>query len=300
MFAVSLDLMKPLALDSALKYLSSLNVVKGLLCLSLALVAVIYSLTSEISPMSMSRGDLIAKRENTINKNKASQETYERWKQQLKQLAPSRPIAELQAGITKIDSLPGIMIKGKPCGGIYNGVVTRTNCPIRSALLAELARSEKREKLEGLIADYQSKQTRITSAKYSDPGSESLSLLLLSLFDLKLDPKVIGQWLPIIGGLGLELASSLSVVLINCFRGSSKTVQVVQRQKDPVLKNQVAKEIINELRKNGGFLSESERGLARYFKTSKTTLRRAINMLCVEGLVIAQACRNGTSLSLLA
>lgn len=299
MFAVSLDLMKPLALHSALKYLSSLNIVKGLLCLSLALVAIIYSLTSEISLMSMSRGDLIAKRENTINNNKASQETYVRWKQQLKRLAPSRPIAEVRAEITKIESLPGILIKGIPCGGIYNGVVTRSNCPIRSVLLAELARGEKREKLEGLIADYQSKQYRVTSAKHSDPGSESLSLLLVSLFGFKLDPKIIGQWLPMIGVFGLELASTLSVVLVNCFSGSVRTVQVVHQQNDSDLKNRVAKDIVNELKKNGGALSESEREFAKRFRTSKTTLRRTIYLLSMNGFVKTTANRNGTTLSLI-
>ena len=300
MFAVSLDLMKPLALHSAFNFLTSLHFIKGLLCLTLAFVAVIYSLTSGISLLSMTRGDLIAKRESAININKASQETYERWKQQLKQLPASRSIGELKVKITKIESLPGILINGKPCGGVYNGIITKTNCPNRSKLLAELAREKNREKLEELITDYQKKQSKVINVKHSDPGSESLALILMSLFGLKIDPRTISSWLPIIGVLGLELASSLSVVLVKSFNGSSRAVQVVQPPKHLDQKDRVGGEIINELVKNNGSVSESERGLAKRFKTSKATIRRAIETLTDSGTISAIASRNGTKLSLLA
>lgn len=298
-FAVSLDLMKPLAVHSALRSLTSFQFVKGLLCLLLAFVAIIYSLSSEISLMSTSRGDLIAKRENTIAVNKEAFNTYERWKQQLRQLSPSRPAAELQAKIHSIESLPGILINGKPCGGIYNGIVTKTNCPIRSDLIAELGRAKKRTELEELILGYQRNQKGNKPVKQSDPGSECLSIILLSLFGLKIEPQFISQWLPVIGVIGLELASSLGLVLVNSLNGSSKSVQAVPPQPDTNIHERVGRRLVNELQGNGGSIAGSERKLARKFNTSKSTLRRTLNNLMSKGLVATTVKNSGTTIHLL-
>ncbi len=298
-FAVSLDLMKPLAVHSALRSLTSFQFVKGLLCLLLALVAIIYSLTSEISLMSTSRGDLIAKRENAIAVNKEALNTYERWKQQLGQLSPSRPAAELQAKIHSIESLPGILINGKPCGGIYNGIVTKTNCPIRSNLIAELGRAKKRTKLEELILGYQRNQKGNKPVKQSDPGSESLSIILLSLFGLKIEPQFISQWLPVIGVIGLELASSLGLVLVNSLNGSCQMVQVGQSKGHSNLKDEIAQKLVNKLIENGGHFCLSERAMAKYCQTSKATVRRTINTLSNNGIIHSNASKSGTTLTLL-
>ena len=76
---------------------SRLDPGKGLALLFLGLIAVAYSLTSELSLMSASRGDLTAERAQAHTSQTMARDAYERARQELFSLKPSRTAGEVEA-----------------------------------------------------------------------------------------------------------------------------------------------------------------------------------------------------------
>ena len=70
-FAVALDAIKPLAIHSAFTAFSSWQPLRGLCLALLGLVALLYSLTSELALTAMSRSDLASTRQSEANSSQA-------------------------------------------------------------------------------------------------------------------------------------------------------------------------------------------------------------------------------------
>ena len=174
LMALALEGVKPIAVAGALKAFRSWEFVRGLALILLGTVAIAYSLTSELTLMSMSRNDLTAQRQATINQNKGADGAYKRAMAELEGMQPSRTIGELKAKISEIDNLPGILIDGKPCGGTYDGPKTRTQCPIRAKLIAELARAQRRAHLQEIISSLIKNPGANQAVEIADPGSTAL------------------------------------------------------------------------------------------------------------------------------
>jgi hypothetical protein len=319
LMALGLEGMKPLAIHTAFKALQSFNVIRGLLLASLGLVAVAYSMTAELSLMSLTKGDMIAERQATIDKERKAREAYDRAKLELDNLAFSRPVGVVVAEIQAVESLPGIMINDKPCGGIYDGRTTREYCPKLALLKAELARSERRNQLLAVLdADAAGSVENTPVVATADPGSTSLALYL-GLLGITASVEVISQWLNLIPVLAIELGSALAAVLISSVEsiGSSSTpepetveqeaVQEAVQPQDmgvaggslPRSKDEIEAVLVARMRKLGGSVSGSERSLAQQLGTSKATVRRAIESLRGGGIITAEAAKNGTCLTLL-
>ncbi len=131
--------------------------------LAIGIVAVAYSLTSELSLMSTARGDLAAGR------SKAT-----RAQQELDKIGITRPSAEISAELSALLLNDKRLENGEGCDGWLASVKLRTLCVERIApLRAELAKAERREHLEAELRD--------KSVGKSDPGASSLAAYLGAL-----------------------------------------------------------------------------------------------------------------------
>ena len=311
LMALALEGIKPLAIASAFKAFASVHLIKGLVLAALGMVAVVYSLTSELALVSMTRGDLVAKRQATINHSIGANDSYKRAPKELSRLKPSRPVGELEAAISAIQNLPGIMIEGRPCGGVYNGPVTQTNCPKLHALKAELARSDRRTKLQAILNAHVelSHSKHESSVKVADPGSTAL-VTYLGALGIVVSIEVVSQWLNLVPVLALEMGSALALVLVQAvgtldlLGGSIPVVQDQAVQKSTPRKggspnkSAVEAKIIRHIYSNGGHLHVSERALAKALGSTKPTIRRAIQSIFSNGTILTTTSKNGTKILL--
>lgn len=308
LMALALEGVKPIAIAGALKAFRSWEFVRGLALILLGTVAVAYSLTSELTLMSMSRGDLTAQRRATINQNKGADEAYKRATLELEAMQPSRTIGELKAKISEINNLPGILIDGKPCGGTYDGPTTKTQCPIRAKLIAELARAQRRVHLQEIISSHIKAPGVNQVVETADPGSTALATYL-GAFGIVVSVEVVSQWLSLVQVLALEIGSALAVVLIHSLDGGSTRIPTVQPAEKPgiptdlkgraTVRDKTANDIVNQLKNQGGFICHSERRLAEIVGADRSTVRRAIHSLASRGVVAMDVSHNGTVLRLL-
>src|SRR5689334_21107582 len=65
LFAVALDCIKPLSIGAAFQAFAASSIVRGILLIVLGCVAVLYSLSAEISLIATNRTDIVAERSNS-------------------------------------------------------------------------------------------------------------------------------------------------------------------------------------------------------------------------------------------
>src|SRR6476646_9044670 len=90
LFAISLELSKPLAIQQAFRCLGQWQPVRALLLGLLGTLAIAYSLTAELALMASTRGDLQAQRASRVFTELASRERYTRAKEELATLPVKR------------------------------------------------------------------------------------------------------------------------------------------------------------------------------------------------------------------
>ena len=328
LMAAALELAKPLAIAKAFEAFRSVAIFRGLALTAFGVVAVTYSLTSELSLVAMSRGDLIASREASINADstaeadrKRSLARYEAATRELATLPISRPSNEVQAEIDGLLLTPG----ADSCVAI-NGKVTREICPKVSELRKELARAERRSELEAVVATPlpSPKPAQAQAVKEADPGAKALATYL-ALLGIVVAPAVLSEWLILVPVLALEIGSAFAGILVQSVTGPRLVQASANRKQDavqeashqgavlvvqareitapedqPAAREEVKRKIVGQLKANGGSKVSSERGLAKLIGTSKPTVRRALQSLVMAGVIAAEATRNGTMLRLVA
>lgn len=220
LFAIGLEIAKPLSVVTAFKALSSWQLARGSLLAILATVAIAYSLSAELTLIAGSRGDVVAERQNILNNTsdaeadaKRARERYDAAEAELGTLAPSRPVGEVQAQIDALLLTPG----ADGCKTI-NGKVSAKVCPQVASLRIEKARADRRAELEAKLATsiapsgplqlHPTKQVR-----EADPGSSALATYLAAL-GFAVPVKVLSDWLALVPVIALELASALSGLLV--------------------------------------------------------------------------------------
>ena len=327
LFAVALEIAKPLAVIAAFKALGRWSLIRGALLGVLAIVAIAYSLTAELTLMSGSRGDVVAERRAVLNVStdtraeaKRSLDRYDAASKELPTLLGSRPTAELQAEIDALLLTPG----ADGCATI-NGKVTRDICPKVAALKIEKARADRRAELEAIIATPlpTSEPATTQGVGAADPGASALATYLAAL-GVVVPVSILTDWLALVPVLALELGSALAGVLVQA--SSIPAARVTSQIRTPLLvteaiepqpvvhvghgsktdafddpahvREKVKNAILDQLKERGGEVAGSERGLAALIGTSRPTVRRAINGLMVAGIIAAEATRDGTMLRL--
>ena len=330
--AVALELAKPLSVAATFSAFHSWAIFRGVALAILAVVAIGYSLTAELSLMATSRGDVIASRDASIKaaasveiELQRARDRYDRAKAELDRLSTTRPASQLQA---EIDGL--LLTPGADGCSVIDGRVTREVCPKVSELRAEKARAERRAELETVLATPlpslpTSKQIAVSKP---DPAASALSAYLAAL-GVAVAPAVLSEWLVLVPVLALEIGSAFAVLLVQAV-STTRAAENRKREIEPAAvqapmpklvhravqpentgetekvdhtvqgREKVKSAIVNQLKAHGGSLSSGERGLARKLGANRSTMRRAINGLVMAGVVAAEATRNGTVLRLVA
>lgn len=217
LFAVALEICKPLALRNALTALSRFDLIRTGALAILAVTAISYSLTAELSLWSALRADSIASRQSAADtaataktQTKRQTELYERVNADLASMLPARTDAEIQADITKL-------FADNPAAGdcsVMDGKVSRRVCPLVDALKAEAARGKRREELRAeLVALAAVRPMTINATTVdADPAASALATYL-TFIGIAVPVNVLGEWLALIPVLALEVGSAFAGLL---------------------------------------------------------------------------------------
>ena len=297
LMVLALEAVKPLAISAGIDLWKRCTGPAALL-LTLGGISCAYSLTAELSLISMSKGDIVAERQAQATTARNAERDRNRIEAELAAIGITQPSASLSAELSSL--LSDSRLKGctSPLSNWrLQAISTEKVTPLRS----ELATAERREKLEASLAQLPS-----VAAKVADPGSVALATYLAAL-GVNLSAEAIAQWLILIPVLALEIGSAMAGVLVQAVsqspaKGVSEPPKKPANRREPPKpepaagKDNVAKAIVQELQAAGGSLSRSERGLARLIGTSKPTARRAIHGLAAAGIIALEATKAGTML----
>lgn len=284
MFAVALEGIKPIAVCSAFRPSSVGNFIASLI---VGLVAIAYSLTSELSLVAMSKGDLAASRESVSEASQRAKEALGRAKTELEALPRTRPVAALEA-LARAGS--------KERCAVENGT-GKWVCPTKTAIQTELGIARRRVELERVLASDVGMQTN-TSVGSSDPGSASL-VTYLGLLGIVVPVSVVAQWLNLIPVLALEVGSALALVIVP--RKAPEAPKALATLPEPhqnhanqaTLIPPLHGQILDHVRGSGGSVRTTERGLAARLGSSKPTIHRALQELANDGLLILRSSKQG-------
>ena len=315
LFAVGLELAKPLAVTAAFASFRSWAVVRGAALALLAIVAIAYSLSAELSLMATARGDRVAERAATSNIAIKARDRYQRAELELDRLAVARPSAELQSLIDGVLSDP----RADGCHTI-DGPFTRDQCPKLVEWKSEQARAQRRAELETTMRQAERDIASGPTTLAGDPGASALGTYLAAL-GVVVSTDVLSRWLALVPVLALEVGSALAGVLVQALSPRRSLVAEISRPGDvndgsevrPVVhlvqadetgpsdeRERVKAALVDHLKTKGGSVAQSERGLAALIGASRPTVRRAINGLAIAGIIAAEASRTGTALRLVA
>jgi len=227
--ALALEGAKPLALAASLSAFQSWSLVRGTLLALLALVGVVFSLTSELSLIAGSRGDLVAKREAAIESYDYGRQRVKDARIELATLAPSRTIEEVKADITKLFAANP---KAGDCRNATANATDRYICPKVADYQGEIARAKRRSELLAILDRNIDGKNTTTAVKYADPGSAVLATYLGTL-GFNVSTTKLTDWLVLIPVLALEIGGALSVLLVQSVSGSgSRQTAIASQQPD--------------------------------------------------------------------
>ena len=232
LFAIGLEIAKPLAVLATFKAVGTWQLVRGGLLGILAMVAIAYSLSAELTLVAGTRGDVVAERQANLDASanaaahaRRARDRYDAAKIELGTLQSSRPAAELQAEIDALLLTPG----ADGCVTI-NGKVTREVCPKVAALKIERARADRRTELEAVLmaplpviaaTSNVHPQSSSKSVRDADPGASALATYLAAM-GLVLPVKVLTDWLALVPVIALELGSALAGVFVQTVSQSTR------------------------------------------------------------------------------
>lgn len=242
LMALSLEIAKPYAVANCLALFRDWQPVQGGMLAILGLIAVTYSLTSELSLLAMLRSDAAAQRQSAINAStdevavaKRQADRFEAAHRELATMAPTRAPGEVQA---EIDAL--LLERGADGCLSVDGPVTKRVCPKVADLRIELARAKRRGQLEAGMASASNTAVsrRLADVDVADPGATALSTYLAAL-GLVVQPDVVAQWLVLVPVLALEIGSALAGLLA----GVSATRDIKNALHPPAVQNRTRRAI---------------------------------------------------------
>jgi uncharacterized membrane protein len=339
LMAVALECAKPLAAASAFSAFRRFAVVRGSALALLAIVAVVFSLTAELSLMATTRTDLIAQRTADAKAAKSVDGQRDRVEAELAKLTNIRPVATLKAEID------GMLIDPRvgDCATI-DGPRSKAACPKVAALKGELGNAERKAQLEATLAALQT-AAPAAADKAGDPGAQALSTYLASL-GIALPSSLLTEWMVLVSVAALELGSALSVLLVQTVsvpaterQTPRQTEQNTERPAEtqpatPQIASTPAKpgqsdhepdptppgkrtpkrkakrtrrnakrrlgNVVRLVRANGGKVTASQQSLARQLRLSKTRVNELLRQLEATGQVKLYTSRAGTTVALAA
>ncbi|WP_296201621.1 hypothetical protein [uncultured Hyphomicrobium sp.] len=315
LMAVALEAVKPLAIASAIQALREWRPLTAVPLLILGLIAIVYSLTAELSLVSMSKGDLVAERQAETNSAGDAERKRKRIEGELDAIGITRPSLAVSSDLNSLLADTRL----KDCKAKLDSWRLDAICKDKvSPLRAELATAERRESLEAQLNGVQT-----IASKDADPGSKALATYLAAI-EVTVSPEIVAQWLILVPVLALEIGSALGVVLVQAVSPPSGSTDLSRGinsegrlasgtpsagvggppqntglpESSDTTREKVKAAIVDHLKASGGSLSGGERGLAKALGSNRGTMKRALNGLVLAGIVSLEATRNGTVLRL--
>ena len=125
-------------------------------------------------------------------------------------------------------------------------------------LKAELGRAQRKAELEGII-NTAATTKEVTAVASGDAGAENLTTYLNAL-GINITADIVAKWLALIPTLAIELASSLSVVLVGAISTTSPSVQPQPEAKKQPIEPPASVPQHEPSRRNGldAFLQEAQ------------------------------------------
>lgn len=297
LMALALEGVKPLAIANSIQAFASVQIVRGASLALLGLVAVVFSLTSELSLVAISKGDLAAERLGQSVKSQDAARRKERLESELSALGSVREPMDLEAQLSALLTDKRL----SNCDGWLESLKLRTICIEQVApLRSELARSNRKEAIDGELRELRTNETG-SPVGSADPASQALATYLAAL-GFTVEQNAVAQWLVLIPVLALEVGSALALVLVRSFGGepTASTHAMSRAPKKVRSSGPTTDLVLSHLRASGGLLVQSERALAEAIGVDRSTTRRAVRELASLGLLrIEEASRKGTKLRLM-
>jgi len=335
LFAVALEICKPLALRNALTALSRFDLIRTGALAILAVTAISYSLTAELSLWASLRADSVADRQSASDtaatartQTKRQTGLYERANAELASMLSARTDAEIQADITKL-------FADNPAAGdcsVMDGKVSRRVCPLVDALKAEAARGKRREELHTelvALASVRPAAANSTTAD-ADPAATALATYL-KFIGITVPVNVLGEWLALIPVLALEVGSAFAGLLVSSASRTPPKPTPSRRSRDGHLDtsetpaNTPSEEAFNQpsepfspaseklsvpgdpserliqlLRTRGGEVFGGQRSFAKAVSISPAHVNGLLHDLKDAGRVVLHVGKNGTRVKLVA
>lgn len=304
--SVAADVLKsfaPIAFHCAVR---DRDVLTGFSALCLIGVTALYSGLAALGFAASIRDANTAERQAAINTAADTRAQLKSARSELAGLGTVRPVKSLAAEIHTVETKPGILINGKPCGGQLNGPVTKEHCPKRGRLIADLATAERAADLRTTVARLETALNQAGAVPVAaDPQAAALGTYLAAL-GWTTTADELRPWLVGVVVLLVELGSLFGLLIAtggHHRRSTQVQPQVLREppldQPGPSTRSSVEQAVLMLVRKQGGSVRRSERGLAQLIGTSRSTARRALNSLAAAGAIATAAGASGTEITLL-
>ena len=285
--ALGLELAKPFSIASAFTQLRQFRIFTATALTAVGLLAVAYSLQSELTFMSLTRGDLVAARAGERDAAQRAAERYDRLQAELTALKPaSSKDRDMDAYLTR-----------------------------RNALSADLRQAEQdRRGAPAVVADPGSAALATYAQALGvrvDPSTIALWLPLVSVLALELGAAFSVVLVRSVTGAHaghVAQADEAGVAALTVDAADRKRPQPAARATKPRKRRDddddqagpppLQKGIQGWVAANGGVVKVGQRELARRLGASRTSLQRALGELAAAGAVVMDAGKFGTRLAL--
>lgn len=331
--ALGLEGAKPFAVEGIFAALRSWSLGRAMAMAALALVAIAYSLTAELSLMASIRADQASQRTLAGDAADAARARYNDAKAELAVLPVARPAGTVAAEIDRLQTTPGLASCEDRNAPAY-GPITRRVCAEIATLQAEGEVAAHRERLRIALADAERDMATTPPTTTADPAASAMATYLAAL-GVTVAVASLSDWLALMPVLALEIGSALAIVLVNGTRvgtgapnhgtqGASETARfrpgavpsVSERVSEGSANDLPESEtvvppdepwnaplkaaVLAHLRDAGGSLRTGQRALAKALGASTTELHRTIHALAGAGVIALNAAPTGTELRLIA
>jgi hypothetical protein len=318
-FAISLECAKPIAVGRATKSLGMAM---------LAVLAIGYSLTAELSLTAILKADAVAGREAGSRPVEIATATRDRAAGELASLASETPletVGELQIRLEAMKA-DRLYTRSKKCTAI-TAPESVAHCEKVTGIRLQLDVAQHVAELRREAAEAEAVLARGGLIKKADPAIDAL-VTMLTVLRLPADRDVIGTVMLLVGVLSLEAGSALACGLWGSVSTPNAAVlgpvpattegPVVQAKSDEALQSGITQGVsmvqdaeqsnhreavlvrLRSLGQGHAGLVGNQRDLAMSFGLPKTTLRRVLDGLVEDGLVAVHASAKGTTVKLAA
>lgn len=213
--ALGLEIAKPFAVHGVFTSLRAWRIGQAIALGLVALLAVAYSLTAELTFQAMMRGDMVAGRGAEADDRRSLEAKAARIQASIAGLPKHRPAAVVDAAVLSLAGRdPAVWGRTRGC----TAITARTSaeaCRPALALQGELVAAKEAARMEGELTTVREELAK-TGGKgigSADPGASALAAYAVAL-GFMVEANGIAPWLPLIAVLALEIGAAFAGVLV--------------------------------------------------------------------------------------